>query len=122
IIFDGYMKYVGVESMVNDVLDPDVFGILGFVRPFENSQVTALHALSFGVQATVGRHVPRTLAYEEGLWRPTAGVPIPRLDADSKLDVVDDDTVTFLGFDVETKLWRTRSADLKIYFDAQSMQ
>jgi hypothetical protein len=122
ITFDGYRKYVGVESMVNDVLDPDVFGILGFVRPFEDSEVTALHALSFGVQATVGRHVPRTLAYEEGLWKPTAGTPIPRLDADSKLDVVADDTVTFLGFDVETKLWRTRSADLKIYFDAQKMQ
>lgn len=122
ITFDGYTRFVGVESMVNDVLDPDVFGVLGFVRPFEGSEVTALHALSFGVQATFGRHVPRTLAYEEGLWKPTAGVPIPRLDADSRLDVVDDDTVSFLGFDVETKLWRTRSADLKIYFDAQSMQ
>ncbi len=124
ITFDGFYQFVGVESMINDVLKPDVFGLLAFVRPLEPlfPDVTALRSLSFGVQATVGRHVPRTLGYEEGLWAPSAGVPIPALDADANLAVVDDDTVIFLGFDAETKLWRTRQADLKVYFDAQSMQ
>jgi hypothetical protein len=110
--------------MVNDVLDPDVFGVLGFVRPLEPffPEVTPLRSLSLGAQLTVGRHVPRTLGYEEGLWAPSAGVPIPALDADADLAVVDDETVSFFGFDAETKLWRTRTADLKLYFDVQQMK
>jgi hypothetical protein len=108
---------------VNDVLDPDVVGALVFVRPFEPlfPEITPLRSLSVGAQLTAGVRVPQRLSYEGGIFSPTTDKAIPALDEDSRLVVGDTDTVVFYGLDVETKLVRTRNADLKVYLDWQKM-
>lgn len=123
VTFDAYHRFIGFESMVNDMLDPDVLGLLAFVRPFEPafSHVLPLRNLSFGASVAVGLDAPRLVAYEPGLFEPSVDKPIPRVDSDLNPVVVDDATVTILGFDVETKLIRTQNADLKVYFDVQQI-
>jgi hypothetical protein len=124
VTFDAYRGMVGFESIINDVLAPDVVGGLFFVRPFDAlfPEVTPLRSLSFGAQVTAGLDVPRSLGVEEGLFTPVAGNPIPALDGDGNLVPLDTATVVFFGVDVETKLLRTQNADMKLYFDVQQMQ
>jgi hypothetical protein len=124
VTFDAYRELVGFESMVNDVLDPDVMGLLVFVRPFETlyPEVTPLRSFSIGAQVTAGLKVPRRLRYEAGIFAPAVDRPIPAIDAEADLIVDDETTVVFLGLDVETKVVRTDSADLKLYGDFQKMQ
>lgn len=121
--FDAYKGMVGFESMINDVLDPDVMGALAFVRPF--SMVAPnnlfLSRLSFGVQAAMGINVPRRIRYETGIFDPSDGLPIPYVDGDLNMAAATDENVTILGLDVETKLIRTQTTDLKIYGDVEQM-
>jgi hypothetical protein len=122
---DAFRGPLGFESMINDVVNPDVFGVLGFVRPFATlfPNSTLLRSLSFGVSATVGREVPKSIEFEEGVLEPSAGVPIPAVDAKGNIKVAEDnlETVSILGVDVETKLIRTQWADLKVYGDYQKI-
>jgi hypothetical protein len=122
--FDAYRGMVGFESMVNDVIKPDVMGALVFVRPFEAlvPDVLPVRSLSFGAQLTAGLEVPRTIGYEVGLFDPAADKPIPELSSDGKLVARDTATVVFYGADVETKVIRTQTSDMKIYFDVQQMK
>jgi len=121
--FDAYKGFVGFESMINDIVDPDVMGVLAFVRPFE--MVTPnnlfLSRLSFGVQASMGLRVPTRIGYENGLFDPSKDLPIPQVDGDLNVMTAGTETVTILGLDVETKLIRTQTTDLKVYADIQQM-
>lgn len=122
---DAFRGPLGFESMINDVVNPDVFGVLGFVRPLATvfPDVTLLRSLSVGISAAVGRDVPKNIEFEEGVLGPSAGEPIPAVDEDGniKLDENTLETVTILGVDVETKLIRTQWADLKVYADYQKI-
>jgi hypothetical protein len=120
---DAYHKFIGFESMINDVVDPDVLGLLAFVRPFHTKYAENLYLsrLSFGAQISVGSDVPTRAGYEKGLFDPAADLPIPTVDEDFNMAVANSETVTILGFDVETKVLRTQNADLKIYLDVQKM-
>ncbi len=120
---DAYKGFVGFESMINDILDPDVMGVLAFVRPFEilTPNNLILSRLSFGVQATMGLRVPTRIGYENGIFDPVDNLPIPQVDGDLNLVPTSTETVTIVGLDVETKLIRTQTTDLKIYADVQQM-
>ncbi|MBI4511595.1 MAG: hypothetical protein HY698_18315 [Deltaproteobacteria bacterium] len=120
---DAYYRFVGFESMLNDIVDPDVLGLLAFVRPLEPffSDVVPLRSLSVGVSASVGRNVPLAVSYEKGVLDPGLDEPIPMVDAELNPTIGAATDVTVVGLDVETKLLRTESSDLKVYFDAQQM-
>ena len=122
---DAYHRFVGFESMVNDIIKPDVLGIMGFVRPLEPifTKSTPLRSLSLGASIVVGLSVPRTLGYEVGLLKPSNGQFIPALNPEDLTYVTQEtDTVQIAGFDVESKLIRTESADMKVYYDLQQMK
>lgn len=123
VTFDAYHRFIGFESMVNDVVNPDVVGLLGFVRPLEPlfPNVTPLRSLSFGASVAVGRNVPRTINYEPGLLEPSIDEPIPAVDSDLDMVVGSTDTVTIVGLDVETKLLRSQTSDMKLYVDVQQI-
>ncbi len=125
--FDAYHRFIGFESMVNDVVNPDLFGVLGFVRPLEPfSSVLPARSFSVGVSYVGARETPRTLEWEDGFLPPEGVVigtlfPLSRLDDEYNFVPEQVEDVGFVGFDVETKLIRTDSADLKPYVDVQQM-
>lgn len=121
--FDAYHRFLGFESMINDVINPDVFGVLGFVRPLEPffGNVVPLRSLSFGFSAVGGRSLPSRIAYERGLFSPAFDKPIPRIDSDFNIEAASSESVSIFGGNAEAKLIRTRYADLKLYFDFEKM-
>ncbi len=123
ITFDAYRSFAGFESTINDVLNPDVAGFLGFVRPLEPHfpNNIFLSRLSIGGSVAVGRNVPTSIRYQPGLFAPSENLPVPALDSDHDLVVGSSDDLIILGIDVETKLLRLDNADLKVYFDLQKM-
>lgn len=121
--FDAYHKFVGFQSMVNDIVAPDVMGVLGFIRPLQpiapNNVV--LSRLSIGVHANLGINVPKVMGYERGVFDPSIDLPIPKIEDGRRLVSTNKDQVAIVGVDVETKLIRTETADLKIYADVSQM-
>jgi len=123
VTFDAYHSYAGFESVVNDVLNPDVAGFLGFIRPLEPHAPNNvfLSRLSFGGSAVVGRNVPGRIRYQRGLFAPSEGLAVPTLDSDQDIVTMDNDHLIILGVDIETKLIRLEHADLKVYIDLQKI-
>lgn len=123
ITFDAYHGYAGFESVVNDILDPDVAGLLAFIRPLEPHfpNNIFLSRLSFGANVVVGRNVPGRVRYQPGLFAPSEGLAVPALDGERHVVTDGDELVGIVGVDAEAKLLRTNNADLKVYLDLQKM-
>jgi hypothetical protein len=113
---------VGLQAMANDLVDPDVIGLLGFVRPFRPySDKVLLRSLSFGVSWVRGGNQPLGLKYERGLFRSAYEKLIPEVDANLDLQASGSREAGIIGFDVEAKVLRRDWADLKIYADFDKM-
>jgi hypothetical protein len=113
---------VGVQGMANDLVRPDVLGIMGFVRPFRPfSQDTLARSLSVGVSLVHGVDQPKTLKYERGLFGASFDQPLPEVDQELHLMGSRFHQASVVGVDVEAKLLRTSWADLKVYADYSQM-
>jgi hypothetical protein len=114
---------VGVQAMANDLVDPDVIGLMAFVRPMRPySEDIILRSLSIGVSYVHGVNLPRALHYESGLFSPSFDQPIPQVDSNLKLVGGKYSQVDIIGGDLEAKVVRTQTADLKVYFDYHRMR
>jgi hypothetical protein len=113
---------VGVQAMANDLVKPDVLGLLAFVRPLRPySDDVLLRSLSFGASWVRGSNQPLALRYEQGLFGKDAGRYIPEVDPNLHLLGQRFAQTTILGFDVETKVLRSEWADIKVYGDFDKM-
>ena len=113
---------VGVQAMANDLVNPDVIGMMAFVRPMRPySENIFWRSLSVGLSYVHGVNLPRTLFYEPGLFPPSFDQPIPRVDPNLDLIGGRFAHVSMIGGDIEAKLVRTQTSDLKVYFDYQKM-
>ncbi len=113
---------VGVQAMANDLVNPDVVGMLGFVRPmrpFSNNIV--LRSLSFGGSWLRGGNQPTGLKYERGLFRKSYNQLIPEVDSNLDLQGATFHQASILGLDAEAKVVRTSWADVKVYADYDKM-
>jgi hypothetical protein len=114
---------VGVQAMANDLVNPDVIGLLAFVRPMRPySENIFLRSLSIGASYVHGVNLPRALRYESGLFSPSFDQPIPQVDSSLKLVGGKYRQVDIIGGDLEAKVVRTQTADLKLYFDYHRMR
>ena len=113
---------IGVQAMANDLVRPDVVGLLGFVRPFRPySDNVMLRSLSFGMSWLRGGNQPLGLRYERGLFRRSYDQLIPEVDSNLDLQGSAYHQASIIGFDVEAKVLRSDWADVKIYGDFDKM-
>lgn len=111
-------EVAGAQFMINDVINPDVLGVLAFIRPFrESAEDVLLRSLSFGLSFTTGIGQPNAMLYEPGLFEPSIDQPIPKVDSSLNFEAGDARALYIVGADVEVKVVRTQHADLKLYFD-----
>jgi hypothetical protein len=113
---------LGVQAMANDLVNPDVLGLLGFLRPFRPfSDHVFLRSLSLGLSWVHGPGQPRQLLHERGLFMGAFDQPLPQVDQGLNHLGARFHNVTVIGADLEGKVLRTQSADLKMYIDHQKM-
>jgi hypothetical protein len=113
---------VGVQAMANDLVNPDVVGVLGFVRPFRPfSDKVLLRSLSFGGSWIRGGNQPLSLKYERGLFRKAFDQLIPEVDENLDLQGATFHQASIVGLDVEAKVVRSNWADVKVYADYDKM-
>lgn len=113
---------IGIQAMANDLVRPDVLGLMMFVRPFRPySDDVFWRSLSVGVSYVHGVNLPEQLRYEPGLFSPSFDQPIPRVDQNLNLMGHGYRQLDVIGGDVEAKLIRSNNADLKLYVDYQKM-
>jgi hypothetical protein len=113
---------VGVQAMANDLVSPDVVGVMGFVRPLRPFSSSMLgRSLSIGVSYVHGANQPRGLRYERGLFGTSFDQPIPEVDTDGNLVGQTYHSAAFVGLDVEAKVVRSDWADVKVYTDLDKM-
>ncbi len=119
---DFNRQAVGVQAMVNDLIRPDVLGLMAFVRPFRpTSKNVILRSLSIGASWVHGGNVPRSLRYEPGLFTSSFDQPLPQVDPELNFQGGEYAQLHFVGADIEAKLVRTQRMDLKAYLDYQKM-
>ncbi|HUU01100.1 MAG TPA: hypothetical protein VM425_06670 [Myxococcota bacterium] len=110
---DMYNDYAGFEFVGNDVVNWDLFGAIAFVKPLSlfMDNPTA-RSLSLGVTYIADRHAPVTL---KTLTDPSpnsyylTGTDRPEINSSAFLHA--------LGVDMEIKVLKTASVDLKPYVD-----
>jgi hypothetical protein len=113
---------IGVQAMANDLVNPDVVGLMTFVRPMRPySDSVFWRSLSIGGSFVHGVNLPHVLHYEKGLFTPSFDQPIPQVDSNLKPVGGRYAQVNIFGGDVEAKVLRTSSVDLKLYLDFQKM-
>jgi hypothetical protein len=113
---------IGVQAMANDLVSPDVVGMLGFVRPFRPySDNVFLRSLSLGASWVHGSNQPLGLRYERGLFMSSFDQPIPEVDPELHLMGHSFHSATIVGFDLESKVVRSNWADVKVYADLDKM-
>lgn len=114
---------IGVQGMANDLVRPDVLGLMLFVRPFRPfSDNVLMRSLSFGFTYAHGVNQARRLLYEPGLFAPAFDQPIAKVD--DKLNMIGAEyaAMDVMGVDLEAKVLRLSENDLKIYGDFQKMK
>ncbi|HEY0708268.1 MAG TPA: hypothetical protein VGG33_15795 [Polyangia bacterium] len=113
---------VGFQAMANDLIRPDVLGVLAFVRPFRPySDNVMLRGLSIGASWTGGSNQPKALRYEPGLFGTNFDRLIPEVDSDLHLVGQGYRQASMIGLNVETKVVRSDWADVKVYADYDKM-
>jgi hypothetical protein len=114
--FDAYNDYFGFEFMTNSVTSWDVVGTLAFVKPLSFfMEHPVARSLSIGFSYVADWHAPVLLAHEES----SPGVANPWRVAveDSRPVVASDAFLHGMGVDLEIKVLKTESVDLKPYVD-----
>ncbi len=117
---DMYNDYVGFELMSNSVVDWDVFGALAFIKPlsfFMDSPVA--RSWSIGFTWLADRHAPVTLGT-----RTFGDPPAPNpfyLAGDNHPEAVSTAFLQAMGVDMEVKILKTESVDLKPFVDFSFM-
>jgi hypothetical protein len=113
---------VGVQAMANDLVDPDVVGVMGFLRPLRPfSEDILLRSLSLGLSWVRGGDQPRGLRYETGLLKTAFDQPIPYVDGNLDLEGSTYHQVSVIGVNLEGKVLRTPISDVKVYIDFDKM-
>ncbi len=113
---------IGVQALANDLVRPDVIGLMGFVRPFRPfSDKVLLRSLSFGGSWIRGGNQPLGLRYERGLFRRSYDQLIPELDSNLDLQGSTFHQASIIGINVEAKVLRRDWADIKVYADYDKM-
>lgn len=119
---DFNRQAIGIQAMANDLVRPDVLGLMMFLRPFRPTSESAFwRSVSLGVSWVHGVNVPRSVRYEQGLYTRSFDEPIPSVD--SELNPVGGayEQLKIVGVDLEAKVVRTQNADGKLYLDYQKM-
>jgi hypothetical protein len=113
---------VGVQAMANDLVRPDVLGVMGFVRPLRPfSNDVLLRSLSLGVSWVHGANQPTGLKYEKGLFGRSFDQPLPAVDKDLNMEGTKYHQTSFINVDLEAKVVRSDWADVKVYTDFDKM-
>lgn len=113
---------IGGQFLANDILRPDLLGFLGFLRPLRPfSNDTLARSLSFGFNFVYGSNQPRTLALEPGLFGPAFNQPIPKVSDALGHEASLERGLSIFGADIELKVVRGETADVKLYADYQKM-
>jgi hypothetical protein len=103
-------------------VNPDVVGLMAFLRPMRPySENIFWRSFSVGASYVHGSNLPNVLHYEKGLFSPSFDQPIPQVDSNLKPVGGKFAQVSVYGGDIEAKVLRTQSADLKVYVDYQKM-
>jgi len=119
--FDAYNDYVGIEVMTNNVVLWEVTSALAFVKPISLfSDHWFAKSISLGVSAAVDRVAPTSLQFQ-----PEPACPLPGACAPANVPLVDDynqlvtntGVAVLGGLDLEMKLVKTESVDIKPYVD-----
>ncbi len=114
---------IGIQGIANDLVRPDVLGLMMFLRPFRPfSNNVLLRSLSLGMSYVHGVNQPRRLLYEAGLFAPAFDQPIPKVDPQLNMMGAQFAPMNVMGVDLEAKLLRLSENDLKVYADFQKMQ
>ncbi len=122
-VMDFNRSAIGIQGMANDLVRPDVIGMMLFVRPFRPfSESIFWRSLSAGFSWAHGVNQPRTLLYEPGLFTPSFDQPIPRVGDNLNLVGGKFAQMDVMGVDLEAKVLRTNESDLKVYLDYQKMR
>jgi len=109
---DMYNDYAGFELVSNSLIDWDLFGVLGFIKPLSLFlDGTLARSLSLGVTYLADRHAPVSLATQQQPANPLylLGDDRPQVSSSAFLHAV--------GVDMELKVVKTRSVDIKPYLD-----
>ena len=113
---------VGIQAMANDMVSPDVLGLMSFVRPFRPfSDGIVARSLSLGLSWMHGVNQPTMLRYERGLFGPGFDQPLPQVDPNLRLISARARQTSIVGVDLEAKIVRSNWADVKVYADYQKM-
>ena len=122
---DAFSDYIGFESMLNDITNPNLVGALVFLKPLSiiDRSSYVLRSFSLGISAVADLRAPARNALDR-----------TDLDNDGRRETelqVDQKTfqpnslvsqVTGYGIDAELKLVDEREFDLKTYFDMSSLR
>lgn len=124
---DAYNDYAGFEVVTNDIFRWSMVGLIGFVKPLSILGDSSLLGKSLSVGATLvaDREAPVGFEYMPEPPCPVkkadgspacAAANVPQVSASNQL-VAKRGFVTVAGIDVEAKLLKTESVDLKPFLD-----
>lgn len=114
---------IGIQGIANDLVRPDVLGMMLFIRPFRPySDSVFLRSLSLGLSFVHGVNQPRRLLFEPGLFAPAFDQPIVKVDEQLTMLGAAYAPMDILGVDLEAKIVRGKENDLKVYADFQKMK
>ena len=118
--FDMYNDYAGFELMSNSIVDWDVFGALAFIKPlsfFLDSPIA--RSWSIGFTWLADRHAPVTLE-KSAFGLPPVANPF-YLSGENHPDSLSTSFLQGMGVDMEIKVLKTESVDLKPFVDFSFM-
>ncbi|MBN2499100.1 MAG: hypothetical protein JXR96_31215, partial [Deltaproteobacteria bacterium] len=113
---DMYNDYAGFEFMVNSIVDWEIFGALGFVKPlsfFLDNEIA--RSLSIGFTYMADRAAPVSLVTQSDPANPFF------IMGKGRPDVASDAFLHAMGVDVEIKVLRTDTVDIKPFIDISWM-
>jgi hypothetical protein len=123
---DTYNEYAGFELMTNDVVLWNIMGLLGFVKPLSILGADSMLAKSVSLGATfaIDREAPRALQFREQPNCPVSGqcphIYVSDVDDKNRL-MAQRGPVSLGGVDLELKVVKTDSVDIKPYIDYSKM-
>jgi hypothetical protein len=122
---DAFSDYIGFESMLNDITNPNLVGALVFIKPLSlvDRSSYLLRSFSLGVSVVTDLRAPVRNALDRDDFD-NDGRRETELQVDQKTFQPDSLTsfVTGYGIDVELKLVDKREFDYKTYVDISSLR
>ncbi|MBI4574831.1 MAG: hypothetical protein HY722_01050 [Planctomycetes bacterium] len=111
---DVDLGIAGVETITNNVMEPEVAGGRFYVRPFHRSAMPLISSAGVGATLVGDVDAPETLEFQQGSPRPT-------VDRDGNLQAATNRDVAVYGVDVEVPVFKNEVMDLVPYADANRM-